>query len=198
MPDTLTNKDGQINEKKKALRSTFRKLRASLKEVDRQILDESLCNNIINSQDFKKAKTLLCYFPYGSEPNILPIAQRALSEGKQIAFPITDRENTKMCFHVISSLDGTVSGAYGIKEPPKSAPRAKIDSDTLCIVPALAYDAKGNRLGYGGGYYDRFLSDFDGVSVLAIYSFLYTDSLPTDKFDRRIDKIVTEKGTIEI
>ena len=73
-----------------------------------------------------------------------------------------------------------------------------LNSDTLCILPALAYDAQGNRLGYGGGYYDRFLSNFAGTSVLAIYSFLYADSLPTDNFDKQADKIITEKGVLDI
>ncbi|MBE6667480.1 MAG: 5-formyltetrahydrofolate cyclo-ligase [Ruminococcaceae bacterium] len=191
MPDT-------IHEKKKELRSAFRKLRTSVSETDKQLLDIALCDNIINSQEFKKAKTVLCYFPYGSEPNILPIAEKALSDGKQVAFPITDKGNSKMSFHTLSSLDNTVTGAYGIKEPHKSAPLTKSDTDTLCIVPALAYDSNGNRLGYGGGYYDRFLSEFVGFSILAIYSFLYTDTLPTDSFDIKVDKIITEKGAFDI
>ena len=187
------------NDEKKELRSKFRKLRASISESDKRLLDDALCRNIILSSEFKKAKTLLCYFPYGSEPNILPIAEKAISEGKQIAFPIiTDTENKKMSFHTIPSLSDTVVGAYGIKEPQKDAPLALLNSDTLCILPALAYDAQGNRLGYGGGYYDRFLSNFAGTSVLAIYSFLYADSLPTDRFDKKADIIITEKGVLDI
>ena len=196
MPDTVIKKQ---NDEKKELRSKFRKLRASVSETEKRLLDDALCKNIILSSEFKKAKTLLCYFPYGSEPNILPIAEKALAEGKQVAFPIiTDTENKKMSFHIIPSLDNTVLGAYGIKEPPKDAPLALLDTDTLCILPALAYDARGNRLGYGGGYYDRFLSKFTGTSVLAIYSFLYADSLPTDGFDKKADIIITEKGVLDI
>ena len=63
---------------------------------------------------------------------------------------------------------------------------------------ATGFDKEGFRLGYGGGYYDRFLSKFTGTSVLAIYSFLYTDSLPTDGFDKKADKIITEKGVLDI
>lgn len=196
MPDTVIT--APSNDKKE-LRSKFRKLRASVSETDKQLLDDSLCKNIISSLEFKKAKTVLCYFPYGSEPDILPIAEKAIAEGKQVAFPIiTDTENKKMSFHTIPSLSNTVSGAYGIKEPPKDAPLALLNAETLCILPALAYDSQGNRLGYGGGYYDRFLSSFSGISVLAIYSFLYTDSLPTDMFDKKADKIITEKGVLDI
>ena len=196
MPDTVIAK---TNDEKKELRSKFRKLRASVSESDKRLLDDALCKNVILSSEFKKAKTILCYFPYGSEPYILPIAEKAIAEGKQVAFPIiTDTENKKMSFHTIQSLGDAVVGAYGIKEPPEDAPLALFDADTLCILPALAYDAQGNRLGYGGGYYDRFLSNFAGISVLAIYSFLYADSLPTDKFDKQADKIITEKGVLDI
>lgn len=173
-------------------------MRSSVTKQDKQLLDLALCDNVINSKEFKNASTVLCYFPYGSEPNILPIAQKALSDGKQIAFPITDTENSKISFRVVTSLDNMISGAYGIMEPQESAPLAKIGTDTLCIVPALAYDAQGNRLGYGGGYYDRFLSDFDGISILAIYSFLYTDYLPEGIYDQKVDKILTEKGDFDL
>ena len=196
MPDTVTTNPSND---KKELRSKYRKLRASISESDKQLLDDALCKNIILSSEFQNAKTVLCYFPYGSEPDILPIAKKAMEAGKQIAFPvITDTENKKMRFHTIQSLSDTITGAYGIKEPPKDAPLAPLNADTLCILPALAYDSHGNRLGYGGGYYDRFLSNFAGVSVLAIYSFLYADSLPTDKFDKKANKIITEKGVLDI
>ena len=113
-----------------------------------------------------------------------------------VALPVTHKEIPKITFHKINSLSELKVGEYGIPEPAPSAPEIKGGEKTICIVPALAYDKDGNRLGYGGGYYDRFLSTYKGISILAIYSFLYTDSLPTDEYDMAVHRIITEKGGV--
>ena len=90
-----------------------------------------------------------------------------------------------------------VAGYRGIPEPPIGAPRARCDENTLCIVPALAYDAKKNRIGYGGGFYDRYLENFEGIAVgLCRADFLF-ESLPCEDFDLPVDIVITEKGLIK-
>ena len=83
---------------------------------------------------------------------------------------------------------------YGIPEPPEHLPEITDFNGAFCVVPALAFSKNGQRLGYGGGYYDRFLSDFDGVSAGLCYSDFFINKLPAEKHDIALDIIVSEKG----
>ena len=110
-----------------------------------------------------------------------------------MAFPISDPKTCTLSFRLVSSLSELSPGAYGIFEPTADAPFAENDFLTLCVVPAVSFDRFGFRLGYGKGFYDRFLADFHGKSVGLIDSRLLTDSLPRDEFDKSVDLIITER-----
>lgn len=179
---------------KKSSRAHFRQIRKEISIESKCLLDSALFSNIASHPEFLNAKTVLCYYPVKSEPNILPLIRHALLKGKKVAFPISHPESSTLTFHVVDSLSDLSVGTYDIPEPPTDAQQVCDFRNSICIVPALAYDGKGNRLGYGRGYYDRFLKDFDGVSVLPIYSLLFSDLLPTDENDQKVDIIITEEG----
>jgi len=188
------NKETNSIKEKYISRDHFLSVRRSISTESRSLLDAALFSNTAALPQFKEAKVLLCYYPINGEPNIIPLARHALSLGKKVAFPISHVKEKRLSFHVINDISCLKIGAYGIPEPPIELPEVTDFSYALCIVPALAFDANGYRLGYGGGYYDRFLSEFDGISLGLTYSFFYVDSVPTETHDASVDIIITEKG----
>lgn len=174
-------------------RAHFSALRASISEQERSDKSNKICAQIATMREFLNCDLLLAYYPIKSEASVLPLVKLALELGKPVAMPISIKESYSLDFRIISSLDEMKIGAYAIPEPDACAPRAAPTEKSLCIVPALAFDIKGNRLGYGKGFYDRFLSEFKGCSIGITFSELLSDSLPIDKNDIAIDTVVTDK-----
>lgn len=179
---------------KKEIRAHFLELRGSFSDGERSQLDEALFLNSVATPQFASADTILCYYPVRKEPNILPIVEYALKQGKKVAFPISHTTERHLSFHIISELSQLSVGTYNIPEPSAELPEITDFSNALCLVPALAFDKNGRRLGYGGGYYDRFLSCFNGVSMGLAYSNFYVDDLPTEAHDAAVDIMITENG----
>ncbi len=183
-------------ERKATLRKSFFQQRNEMGEAERNRISEALVTALSNHPVFLKAQTILLYYPVRNEPSILPLAEKAFSLGKAVAFPISDPKTCTLSFHRVSSLSELSEGAYAIPEPTLDLPPAENDTLTLCVVPALSFDRSGYRLGYGKGYYDRFLTTFRGNSVgLCPFSFL-SDSLPRDPYDKQVDLILTERGEL--
>ena len=109
--------------------------------------------------EFRAAKTLLLYFPLANEINLIPVFNHAREKGMACAFPRCGDKKGEMSFYLVNTLDELEVGKFGICEPRADAPRLTDFSDAVAFVPALAFDKKGYRVGYGGGYYDRFLLD---------------------------------------
>ena len=181
---------------KQKARLELSKIRADI--YDKQKYSELLCNGIEALKEYKDADVILLYFPTRSEPDISPLADIARRDGKKIAFPISVTKDCTLDFRFIFSPDELEIGAYGIREPGADAERATLSERTLCIVPALAVDADGYRLGYGKGYYDRFLSTFKGNAVVAIHSSLVCERLPRNDTDIPLKTIITETGAIRL
>ena len=181
---------------KKQKRAIYRALRASVSKEDKLSLDRMICDKICSLASFRFAGTVLLYSPIGSEIDLTPVAIRALELGKKIAFPICDTERRVMTFKYVSALDELKVGSYSIPEPDKDSPSFVGGQNALCIVPALAFDKGGYRLGYGGGYYDKFLKTFSGVSLGVAYDSLITDKLPRGVYDMPVSIILTERRNI--
>ncbi len=177
-----------------ALRAALKERRAAISEEEKKTLDRAILGHIAGSAQFKKATAILLYAPVGSEINLLPLVRLAQKRGKKVAFPRCDKETGTMQFYELTEGAKLQSGAFGIPEPDRDAPLFWSDEHTLCIVPALCCDREGNRLGYGGGYYDKFLKDFRGKTLCAVYRSCMTQSLPAEEWDIPVDLICTEKG----
>lgn len=189
-----TNLLSYSDTEKKRARVELAKIRADI--YDRAEYSARLCSVIAMLKDYADADILLLYFPTRSEPDLTPLAHLAWRDGKQVAFPISRTDSLTLDFRIVKSLDELSAGAYGIREPDESAPRANVTERTLCILPALAVDIDGYRLGYGKGYYDRFLAQFAGKSALAIHSSLVCERLPRLTTDIPTQTIITETGAI--
>ena len=182
---------------KKEARKYLSELRNSLTESQRKEKSEKICDRIIASDEFSRCRLLLVYYPIKSEVNILPLIQKAFELGKEIAFPISKKSSYQLDFRKVNSLQELSVGAYGICEPYESAPLPALTikkEEALCIVPALALDKNGGRLGYGKGFYDRFLAENKSLKICLCFSDLIESIIPTDNHDILMDAVITEEG----
>lgn len=181
-----------ILEEKKRLRAECTSLRERLTADQRAIADELLCRHVEKHPAFLAADLILSFCATKSEPNFAKLFHAARARGIPVAFPRC--EGHTMTFHIVKGLDELLPSRFGIKAPAPDAPKATPSASTLCILPALAATKDGKRLGYGGGFYDRFLATFEGVTLLPIYSLLLLSDLPQEGTDIPVQFIITEKG----
>lgn len=179
---------------KNTLRGILLQKRAEIPREDQKKFDRDIAMGIIDSPLFKNASMLLIYAPLENEINLLPLAHAARKRGIPVAFPRCDKETNTMQFYVLPEGKKLSPGAYGIPEPPEDAPLCCPDEHALCVLPALSYDLLGNRIGYGKGYYDRYLATFPGVTVGAAYATMLLRSVPTEAHDLPVDWLFTERG----
>jgi len=164
-----------------------RRNRLNSKEIARR--SKSIQQFVINSREFRLAKIVGAYFALGSEVTTELIIKHAKILGKKIALPRVEED--KITFYELPSTKSLIEGRFGIMEPPPCEKMRKID---LLIVPGIAFDKKGNRLGYGKGFYDRLLSGKRTFSIGLAYSFQLLENLPHEKYDKRLDAIASEDG----
>ncbi len=186
-----------IKAEKDGLRAYFKEKRKALSSEEKRALDEAIASRVLQSAAFRYASTLLAYAPKGEEVDILPVCEAALAKGKRLAFPRCYGEG-EMSFHLITSFSELSPGKYGILEPPSDAPVFSFAPATLCLVPGLSFDRSGYRLGYGKGYYDRFLSRFEGTALGVVYADFISESLPHGTFDFSVSALITENGVLAL
>jgi len=183
-----------VNQLKRELRSYYRQMRDSLSADERRLSDEIILNRLNSLEQYKRAAVILTYVSTGSEVGTEKLIAQAVTDGKKVACPLCNKEGHIMTFHCISSLDELAVGAYGISEPRPDAPAVSAEdmAESICIVPGLAFDTSGGRLGYGGGYYDRFLCCYSGVSIgLCRAGCLSAQALPRDRYDICVDLVIS-------
>jgi 5-formyltetrahydrofolate cyclo-ligase len=159
--------------------------------------DDAICRAAISLVSFRYAEYVLLYAATENEINVREIAEVALARGKKIAFPRCDKESHTMQYHIVSSLDELAKDNYGILEPPPENPIYDPEKDlgsAICFVPGLVYDKAGYRLGYGKGFYDRYLSHFSGCTLGVVYSDYILPTVPRGRFDVSVNILLTEKG----
>ena len=143
---------------------------------------------------FRHSETILMYAPLEGEIDVMPIAVRALELGKRVAFPRCVEDPRNLDFKYISTLDELKSGSYSIAEPTEDMESVTDYSRSICIIPGVVFDDYGFRVGYGKGYYDRFLSAYDGTKFGLAYSECILGEVPRGRFDRHVDILISEKG----
>lgn len=160
------------------------------KEKDRKIL-----NYLFNWDSYKKAETIFCYVSFRSEIDTVAIIRDAIERNKKVCVPkIIPEENVMKPFLIRDPDKELERGHYGILEPRGSCPEVNPEEIELVIVPGLAFTREGYRIGYGGGYYDRFLNNARCVTCSLLYDFQIYDRLPVKDFDIPVDYLITESG----
>ena len=186
-----------IKKEKDAIRLACAQRRDAMTDAEHKEFDKKIINTATSLVSFRHAEIVLLFAPIKSEIDVMPIFEEALKRGKRVAFPKCNKEERTMKFHFVTSLDELEICAYGIREPKEEAEVFDPETNTqsvLCFVPGLAFDAYGYRLGYGKGYYDKFMNLFKGSCVGVAYTHQILPSLPKGRFDRHCDVIITEKG----
>lgn len=173
---------------KKALRAQIRQKKREM--TPQQIAEKSqaLLLQLLETEQYRRARTVYGYLPYNQEVRTVPVLQQALKDGKRVAVPKVMGED--MVFIYLEDLSRVAAGYGGIPEPVADEPVAA-DPHALVLMPGLAFDAQGRRIGYGGGFYDRFLSrEPEHPTVALCYDFQMFTRLETEEFDIPVDLVL--------
>lgn len=183
---------------KQRLREERLAAREALSEQERSVLDDCITQKLLATSEYAEATTVLTYVSVSSEVSTRMFIECALRDGKTVAVP---RCLPGHCleFVAIASVEQLVSAPFNLLEPSKdlSALTENHMNNSICIVPALLVDTKGYRLGYGAGFYDRFLSTYPGKKIcLAYQQNLSRIMLPHTAFDVAVDVVITESDVL--
>ena len=173
---------------KQALRKQIREQKRAMTEAQIVEKSEKLAALFFASQAYREASTIYGYLPYNQEVRTVAMLQRALDDGKKVAVPKCYGDEMKFIY--LTDLSRVEKGYCGIPEPVADEPVAN-DSAALVLMPGLAFDPQGHRMGYGGGFYDKFLEKEPNHPTLALcYDFQMFDHLQTEAHDIPVDTVL--------
>lgn len=179
---------------KNNLREFYKNKRINIKPTEKNQMDTALLENLLKLYKYKACKTVLTYVSLPMEVDTKAFINHSLKLGKRVAVPYCIPGTRTIDFYYINSLDELIKGTFSVLEPDITKSEKTIDfSDSICVLPGLCFDRKGYRLGYGKGYYDRFLADYSGSVIGVCYNNFIRNNLIHGRYDRRADIIVTDK-----
>ena len=176
---------------KKEYRRFFKNLRREMSEEKIKAASAAIYEKLIASDFYKEASTIFTYLSIDKEVDTRKIIKRALADKKKVYIPLIDGNTMKAAR--LNSLDDIIEGKYGI---PTTRSDETITNPDLSLVPGLSFDRNKTRLGYGGGYYDKFLDTNKTLKIGLFLSEFETTRLPRDKWDVALDYIITDKEVI--
>lgn len=180
---------------------TKQEIRKLIKEKRKNLTREfifdasrNISASVLSLECIIAAKSLMIFMSAFNEPRTEDIITAQTVAGKKIIVPVSNIEThtIKPVYLNAKNFDELTDGAYGIKEP-KNIITANIADIDAAIIPGLAFSESGDRIGFGMGYYDRFLQEYSGIKIGICYDFQIFDSLPAEKQDIKMDIIITEK-----
>ncbi|EEK77144.1 5-formyltetrahydrofolate cyclo-ligase [Bacillus cereus] len=188
-----------MREEKLRLRKQIIEHMNSLSEERYTTLSEQIAFSLYAQKEWAEAKTIGITLSMENEVNTYPIIEKAWEEGKKVVVPKCNKETRTMSFRQLSTFDQLETVYMNLREPiPVLTEEVDADEIDLQIVPGVAYTERGERIGYGGGYYDRYLVHYKGKTLSLAYEFQMVQHIPVEPFDKNVEKIITEKGTIVI
>ncbi|WP_414585482.1 5-formyltetrahydrofolate cyclo-ligase [Scytonema sp. PCC 10023] len=182
--------DNQLE--KKELRKSLLKTRHSMSVAEWKQKSDRICTHLLTSPLFNQAKTILAYFSFRQEPDLSLLFT---DTSHRWGFPRCVGQS--LFWHIWTHKDSVITGSYGITEPQPDAPIVAPDQVDLILIPCVACDYQGYRLGYGGGYYDRMLSSPEWANkptIGIVFEFAYLPKLPVEPWDKRLQGVCTEFG----
>lgn len=182
---------------KRLVRKTALSLRAAISQEDRNDKSQEILSRIIQLSVFQKAETIMSFLNFRDEVNTTLLAAKILAYNKNLVLPRCAPQGELIPAKIYDLSADVESGKWGIREP-KIEGLIPIDPKEidLIFIPGAAFDLKGNRVGYGGGYYDRFLPQLrvDVPKIAIAFACQVLPEIPTEPFDQRVDALVTEEG----
>ena len=185
-----------IHDQKRQLRQQCKAIRKGLSDEALRETSRVICVCLAEWDKFHTAETILTYMPIYTEIDLCSLLTD-FPEKRWLLPRINPGESGHMAFHPYDP-DNLILHPFGMAEPSPDLPQVSPNEIQLVLVPGLAFDHSGWRLGYGGGYFDRFLKDFSGVSVGVVYRALLLDAIPHGEYDISVDWLVTEDGLIKV
>ncbi len=187
-----------MTEVKQTLRQQMRLRRDAVPMSVRKLAASDIANNFMGSIPFSQRDIIAFYWPVGSEIDLSLMADALIEQGHICVLPVIEEKDNPLIFRqYMKNMELFIHPKYLIKEPPKSA---RIFEPTIIIIPLLAFDALGHRLGYGGGFYDRTLDKLQKkaniLTVGVAYDFMQVAQLPIEKHDQKLDCVITDKRVI--
>lgn len=179
---------------KKELRAQLLDTRKNISEEDRHKKSKIIIDKLMSTVEYKNANTIMAFASFGTEVETHDFIKTALASGKRIILPISIKEDRSLFLQEIKSFDELKPSTYGILEPEKKVNFEKKALD-LVIVPGVAFDHRGFRMGYGGGYYDRFLASLNKRTKIVAISFeeLYVYRVIISRFDMKVPVLITDR-----
>ncbi len=190
----MRNNDKEIILEKKKLRKYIQDKRDALSIKEREIKSRAAAEKFFSTKDYIKARNILICYPFRSEINTKIIIEDALNKGKKIILPRVDKNKLNLYF-VNNLKDKLGKGAYGIMEPdPLLCKRTKAADIDLAVTPGIGFDKNFNRLGYGGGFFDRLFPYLPkrAKKVALCFDIQVMPNIPVAKNDKKIDILITE------
>ncbi|MFF2533698.1 5-formyltetrahydrofolate cyclo-ligase [Brevibacillus sp. NPDC058079] len=184
---------------KKQLRSHILERRKSMSAREREQLSREVCDQLLSHERLADAKAIMAFHPFGDELDILPFLHEVKKRGQDIWLPLTNVAERRLIPYRYTGPHMLKQGVYGIWEPdPALAEVADVSHLDAILVPGVAFDSKGGRMGYGGGYYDRFLATLKKLPFLVGvgFSIQVVEHVPLESHDVLLDEVVTEKGLL--
>jgi len=190
--------DSKSSDSKTLLRQDLRKKRSALSLQQRMNHDLAIQKHMLTLVQTQGARKIACYWPFNGEPDLIPLCRDLLDEGCEIALPvISENERGSMQFFSWQKDTQLIKNRFGIFEPTTNAP-VRISEFDILIIPLVAYDLEGNRVGMGAGYYDRYLEALRTqqapLRVGAAYSLQELAAIERNKWDIPLHGIVNERG----
>lgn len=183
---------------KKFIREAISIKRDSLKQNEKKIYDKKIIEYFIGLEEYKSAKNICIYVNFKSEINTREIIAIALKDRKNIYVPRV-KKNRKMEFIKINSLKDLEENKMGILEPKLDLTESveKVEKVDINVLPGLAFDLNRGRIGYGGGYYDRYFQNIECLKISLCYEIQIIEKIPMEKHDIQYDYLISEKGILK-
>lgn len=184
-----------MNYRKMQTKKEFRRFALKQRSLieNRTERSRTIARNFTECSLYQKTNRIFTYLSYRSEVETAAVVSKVLSDRKLLAVPRVCGDH--LIFYLISSMDCCRKGAYGILEPSEGCPVAEPKGEDIILVPGCAFTRDGKRLGYGGGYYDRYLAAFpQAVSVGLSFEEQLFEDIPWESLDRKLCYVITEKG----
>lgn len=185
---------------KKAIRASVLNARDAMPPDQRARESMKMSEAIITSTPYQRAATVLAYASFGSEFDTSFLLERMLTDKKNLVMPRVDKDAQQLKLHRVQHLDALIAGQWGIREPQIDAEIMMPNEIDLIIVPGVAFDSAGFRIGYGKGFYDKLLSSVNPAStrLSAAFDCQIIDAVPNEAHDQRVDIIITPTQKILI
>ncbi|MBE6622681.1 MAG: 5-formyltetrahydrofolate cyclo-ligase [Ruminococcaceae bacterium] len=187
----------EIRTQKSEMREKYLAVRLAMPQEQKDAFDKKIHSKLTSSITYRHSTDILLYASAKGEVDTWAIFEQAIKDGKKVAFPCCNNDNT-MTFRYVTSKDQMKEASFGLLEPDSGCEECKAGNFSLLIVPGLVYDKSGYRIGYGKGFYDRYLSTFEGVAIGLCYSSFLVPEVPRSRYDRHADVIITEKGVYAV